>query len=103
MAFTCPHCKVEHYEHKLTCRRCGKYMDQSSPERGASPMGGVMVLLGLLVVALLVGAACVIILRPKGPAENASAPVTGQVAQTTTGSVDQPHTGGRRHGRHKHR
>ena len=102
MVMHCPHCKVEHYEHRLTCRKCGKYMDFSAP--GTVPLKGGMVLLGLVLVALLVGAACVLILRPKGPPENASAPSVGQVAQKAALPVEQSHTGGgRRHGKQKHR
>ena len=104
MVMACPHCKVEHYEHKLTCRKCGKYMNTGAADQSAGgfPMNGVMVLLGLVVVATLVGAACVLVLRPKGPAADSatSAPMTGQAVQTA--SAQPGLKSSKRRGRHRH-
>ena len=82
----CPRCRAPHNEYRLTCRRCGHYLQTSdSSAQALSIPPGV---LGVILVALIAAVACVIMFWPKQQTTPAVAPKV-QTDKTGTEAADQ--------------
>jgi uncharacterized protein HemX len=102
---SCPRCKTPvHETNRLTCRRCGSYIQPTEQPiyAGSVPVGTI---LGLIVVAAIVGFSCYAVMQRSAAQQQATSSV--QTVQQTQTSTDQNKTqpgaqtsGKRRRGRH---